>query len=362
MQNSAHPKVVHLVPALFGPEGAFGGAERYALELARHMASRTPTTLVTFGRAASRRSDGALKIVVLGPARYVRGQRFNPHARGLFGAVLGADVVHCHQQHVLASSLAALAARLARRRVFVTNLGGGGWDVSAYLSTDRWYHAHLHISEYSREVFGPPDRARSHVIYGGVDTDVFSPAPERGRDGTTCFVGRVLPHKGLADLIEAVGSDIPLDIIGPQPDASYGAQLSARAAGKPIRFLGEVDDRVLVERYRTAACVVLPSVYRNELGGSTRIPELLGQTLLEAMACETPVVCTNVASMPEIVEDGVSGFVVPPNDPLALREKLVWLREHPEEARRMGSAGRRRVLERFNWDQVVSRCLQIYTA
>jgi glycosyltransferase involved in cell wall biosynthesis len=109
-------------------------------------------------------------------------------------------------------------------------------------------------------------------------------------------------------------------------------------------------------------CLVLPSVYRDELGGNTRVPELLGQALLEAMACETPVVCTNVASMPEIVQDGVSGFVVPPNDPSALREKLMWLRDHPERARQMGAAGRQRVLERFTWDQVVSRCLRIYAA
>jgi glycosyltransferase involved in cell wall biosynthesis len=78
------------------------------------------------------------------------------------------------------------------------------------------------------------------------------------------------------------------------------------------------------------------------------------------MACGTPAVCTDVASMPEVVADGVTGFVVPPNDPGGLREKLRWLRAHPAEAVEMGKAARRRVLERFTWPAVVRRCLETY--
>jgi glycosyltransferase involved in cell wall biosynthesis len=65
--------------------------------------------------------------------------------------------------------------------------------------------------------------------------------------------------------------------------------------------------------------------------------------------------------MPEIVEDGVCGFIVPPNDPAAIAERIGWLREHPTEAAAMGAAGRQRVLEKFTWPQVVGRCLEIYT-
>jgi glycosyltransferase involved in cell wall biosynthesis len=108
--------------------------------------------------------------------------------------------------------------------------------------------------------------------------------------------------------------------------------------------------------------VVLPSVHKTAYGGETAVPELLGQTLLEGMACGIPTICTDVASMPEIVEDRVSGFVVPPHDPSALRERLTWLRGHPAEARLMGAAARRRVLERFTWPAVVRRCLEIYAA
>jgi glycosyltransferase involved in cell wall biosynthesis len=107
-------------------------------------------------------------------------------------------------------------------------------------------------------------------------------------------------------------------------------------------------------------CIVLPSVYRTDEGHATLVPELLGQTLLEGMACGTPAICTDVASMPEVVEDGVTGFVVPPNDPARLGERLAWMREHPAVAAAMGAAGRRRVLERFTWSSVVDRCLDAY--
>ena len=102
---------MHVVPALFGEEGVYGGAERYVFELARHMADSTPTTLVAFGFNNERKRVGNLDLRVIGRPNYVRGQRQNPIALRLFSELRRADVVHCHQQHVLASSLAALFCR-----------------------------------------------------------------------------------------------------------------------------------------------------------------------------------------------------------------------------------------------------------
>ena len=355
-------RVLHLVPALFGPAGIVGGAERYAVELARHMADRVPTRLVTFGHAAEESRVGKLDVRVIGRPWHVRGQRTNPVSMSAVPEILNADVVHCHQQHVLMSSVAAAICRLTRRPVFATELGGGGWDISAYVSTDSWFHGHLHISEYSRRVYGHDGRSAARVILGGVDTVRFCPDATVPRGRSVLFVGRVLPHKGIADLIASLPDGIALDIVGPQPDAEFAAQLQTLACAKPVTFCGTLSEAELIAVYRRALCVVLPSVYRSGDGLETKIPELLGQTLLEGMACGAPVICTRVASLPEVVEDGVTGYVVPPGDRAALSDRLQRLASRPDEATAMGMAGRRRVLERFQWHQVVERCLAAYRA
>jgi glycosyltransferase involved in cell wall biosynthesis len=296
----------------------------------------------------------------MGGAWRVRGQRTNPFTLAIVPEILKADVVHCHQHHVLTSSAAAAICRLTGRRVFATDLGGGGWDVSAYVPTDRWFHAHLHISEYSRRISHHEDKPWARVILGGVDTGKFSPDPAVPRTTRALFVGRLLPHKGVSDLIAALPGGIALDIVGPPNTTGAVESLKAQAAGKPIVFHHDVGDAALVDTYRQALCLVLPSVYRMPDGTHTQVPELLGQTLLEAMACATPVICTRVASMPEIVDDGVTGFVAEPGDREMLSARLLWLAEHPSEAAAMGAAGRKTVLDRFQWPQVVERCLDAY--
>lgn len=353
--------VTHLVPALFDAHtGILGGAERYALELARHMADVLPTRLVTFGPVDRIEHLGRLTIRVVGRPWYVRGQRTNPFSFRILDDIRIADVIHCHQRYVVASTFTAILGRLLRRRVFVSDLGGRGWDISSYCSTDRWFHGHLHISEYSRKVFGQDGFSRTRVIYGGIDIERFRPDFDIAREHTVLFVGRLLPHKGVNYLIEAVPPDLRLEVIGQPYDRDYYGLLKQLAGNKQVTFRHDCDDTELIRSYQKAMCVVLPSVYKSVYGRETKIPELLGQTLLEGMACGLPAICTNVASMPEIVVDGVTGFVVPPNDPAALRERLIWLRDHPQEARKMGEAGRQRVLERFTWPAVVQRCLAAY--
>lgn len=360
--RQSRPRVLHLVPALFGSAGVIGGAERYVLNLARAMAEEVPTSLVTFGDGPVERKDGDLRVRVVGRPWHVRGQASNPWSPAIVGEVWRADVVHCHQQHTVMSSTAAAAGRAVGRRVFATDLGGGGWDVSAYVSTDRWFSGHLHLSEYSRRVFGHEGKPWARVILGGVDTAFFSPAPEIGRTRRPLFVGRILPHKGIAGLIDALPDDMALDVIGPVSDPRALERLKGQAASKRVTFRHDCSDDQLVAAYRQASCVVLPSVYRTPEGHYSAVPELLGQTLIEAMACGTPVICTRVASMPEIVEDGRTGFIVEPGDRDGLRARLAWMVENPAGAQQMGVAARKVVLERFQWRHVVQRCLEAYRA
>src|SRR5437870_5351671 len=210
------------------------------------MAEEVSMRLITDGDRDRHETTGQLEIRVIGNARYVRGQRQNPFSSSLFWELSKASVVHCHQQHILTSSLAALACKLSGRRVFVSDLGGGGWDVSAYVSTDRWYHGHLHISEYSRRVYGQTGKPWAHVILGGVDTEKFSPDETVRRDGTVLFVGRLLPHKGLNDLVSAVSSYMPLEIIGQPYSSGFLRDLRAMAVGKQVIFRHDCDDAALV--------------------------------------------------------------------------------------------------------------------
>ena len=361
MRRSRAPRVLHVVPAVFGKHGQLGGAERYACELARAMSERTPTRLVSFGDEEERWHDAALQLRVLPRTSYLRGNRFNPISPDLAAEILQADVVHCHQQHILSSSLSALFGRLAAKTVAVTDHGGGGLDFSWYVSTDLLFHCHLHVSAFSRSSAGQQDNPRARVILGGVDAVRFSPHEDsRARRSRALFVGRVLPHKGVHDLIEALPSGIGLDIVGPETDPGYSTALRSLARGRDVTFFGAVAETVLVDRYRRALCVVLPSVHRSRFGGDTSVPELLGQTLLEAMACGTPAIATSVGGMPETVVDGVTGFVVPPGEPATLRARLERLAGDRSLVDQMGRAAVGHITRAFSWDSVVERCFEAY--
>ena len=360
IEKRSPPNVVHMVPAIFGAAGIVGGAERYVLELAKHMAEQVPTRLITFGDASKSYRDGKLEVRVLGNPWRVRGQQNNCLHWGMLGELSKADIIHCHQHHLLASSMAAVLSRIVRNKCFVSDLGGGGWDISGYISTDNWFRGHLHISEYSRKIFGHQDRVNAKVILGGVDTEKFSPDASVEKENLVVYTGRLMPHKGINDLVEALPVGMRLELIGQPYHQDFVALLKKLAEGKEVVFRHDCDDQELIHAYRRALCVVLPSVYQTCYGATSNVPELLGQTLLEGMACGAAAICTDVASMPEIVVHEKTGFVVAPNDPNGLRKRLELLKDHPHEAIRMGEEGRARALEVFKWERVVQRCLDAY--
>ncbi len=350
--------VTHIVPQLFdATNGLLGGAERYALELARHMAERVPTRLVTFGRTMGRRTVGKLEIRIIRPAFRVQGHASNPFSIRALAFPWSSDVVHVHQSHLLLSEVLAGIGSLVGRPVFTTDLGGGGLGLSRLLNAQDWYAGHLHISQYSRVVFGHSDNPRARVILGGVDPDQFRPGPG---GGGVLYVGRILPHKGIDVLIRAMPDDWPLTIVGWSQHTEYSRLLASLAAGKRVTFSGALSGETLAAAYAAADVIVLPSVYRDCYGATTEVPELLGQALLEGMVAGLPGVATRVASLPELIDDRHTGFLVEPNDPGSLRTALDALRSDPATAHAMGRAARSLVLERFSWTATVDRCLLAY--
>jgi glycosyltransferase involved in cell wall biosynthesis len=153
------------------------------------------------------------------------------------------------------------------------------------------------------------------------------------------YAGVLTPLKGVHHLINAFAriardaSQTRLVIVGHEENTSYAAELRAQIGrlgiDECIQFVGEVSQAELAEWMRRACVFVLPTY-----------SEGLPRVVFEAMATRLPVVSSPVSGIPEIVEDGVTGFLVPPGDEAMLAERLRWLLAHPNEAYEMGRRAR----------------------
>lgn len=345
-------------PTYFAPESVLGGGERFAEELARAMADRAAVKLVSFGPREIRETPkpGYERVILKSRTR----DRMTPFSAGLFRETAGADVIHCHQYFVLPTFLACLAGLLRGSRVFASDLGGGGWTPAYHVDQSRFLVAHLPISEYAARGLRGKNR-RHRVIYGGVDLARYparAARPEPAHDGSAVFLGRVLPHKGIHVLIEGLPPGVPLHVVGPEPDPVYAARLRELAQGKDVRFHGALPDAEVIALLGRAMALVHPTPV--DAAGSAGANELFGLALVEAMACGAPVVASDAASLPEIVEPEANGVLVPPNRPEAIREAILRLRDDPVLWQRLSAGARRTVEEKFTWEKVVDRCLAAY--
>jgi len=354
-------KVALVYPQGYGEAGLFGGGERYALELSKAIAKRTPTTLVTCGSARSSSRVGELRLEQFTARGWPRSDHFNPVSTAFLSALEDVDVVHCVAYGTILTDLAIAFARLRGRGVFITDVGGRALRAPGnHLPLWRLADGLLLLSEFAGSVF-PGTRPCRRVIRGGVDLDQYSPSSEPGGRGVL-FVGRLLPHKGPDLLLRALPEGVPAVVLGQPHDPAYLEHLHRLAANKDVHFVHDADDTRVAEEMRRAAVMVAPSVHSDELGRYYALPELLGLAVLEAMASGLPVVATQVGSLPELVKDGETGTLVPPNDAAALHDAIVWIVDHPGEGRAMGAAGRTRVETAFTWERVADECLEAYRA
>jgi glycosyltransferase involved in cell wall biosynthesis len=109
---------------------------------------------------------------------------------------------------------------------------------------------------------------------------------------------------------------------------------------------------------------VLPYVRQADVGVLLTVPQFheegCSNSIMEYMACGLPVVCSDSGGNRELVLEGVTGFIVPPQDVNALADKLIWLRTHPQEAQVMGTAARQRLLKEFTVERLVEKTLAVY--
>lgn len=349
-------RVLHVSPALFGPDGNVGGGERAAYELARAVARQVPTTLVSFGSRRSTGRDEGLAVETYASHVHFADQYFDPLSYRFLGELAKADVVHCHQYRVAVSQIAILASAAFGKPTFVTDRGGVGLHFDPEIPVASCVTALLPMSRFSRERL--PDTIPARVIPGGTsECFLREPAERTPAEGVprVLYVGRIMRHKGIDTLIEGLPDQLGLTIAGQVHDEEYWALLRRLADGRDVRFIHDAGDAELARHYRDALVTVLPSVYRDVFGGQWEMPELLGNVLLESMACETPTICTDVGGMPEVVAHGATGFVVPPNDPGAIRQRIAQLLAEPRLREEMGRRARKRVMAEFTWERA-ARC------
>lgn len=352
--------IAYLTPLYFDPSSCLGGGERYPLNLARGVVAASKgqvrVELISFGEHAHRQplSQGVdLRVLP------VAGRPANPLdvvSWELPDALRRADLVHIHQAYTRCAEAGMLVAKQQRKPVCVTDHGGMSSTLGAELGLLDLADHIVAYSDFGASMYRTS--APIAVIKGGVDAELFAPPAEPRRRDRFLFVGRLLPHKGIDRLIEAMPPDLPLTVCGRPYHPAYFDRLRALAAGKRVEFVTDADDPMIRDFYGRAWATVLPSVYRDCEGNVHQVPELMGFTLLESMACGTPAIASRVGAMPEFVEEGVTGFIY--DDPAELTRNLRMLAGEDVIREAMGSRARAAVLERFDLRVAGDRLWRLY--
>ncbi|MCJ7654324.1 MAG: glycosyltransferase family 4 protein [Dehalococcoidia bacterium] len=193
------------------------------------------------------------------------------------------------------------------------------------------------------------------VIYNGVDTDIFSPSPKvnRLKNRLLVVISRDTAVKGLRYMLEALAvlrqkHNLELIVVAKETDNSTTQKLISNLGIRDyVKFIDEIDTAELVNQYRLASVVVIPSIY-----------EGFGLPAAEAMACGVPVVSTTAGALPEIVGD--AGILVPPADTKALAEAISALVLSTNKRRHLSETGRKRIVQMFNWRNTAQRTADVY--
>lgn len=226
----------------------------------------------------------------------------------------------------------------------------------------RWFqhlNARIAVSQPALEFVRRYFPGDYHLIPNGVDTRRFSPEVpplEQFADGrkNILFVGRLEKRKGLEYLLEAyrvVKAQLPgvrLLVVGPGGGPGGGYQALAQGM-EGVVFCGYVPNAQLPRYYATADFLCAPATGE----------ESFGIVLVEAMASGKPVVASAIPGFSQVVHSGQEGLLVPPRDPQALAQALLYLLQNPQVGQEMGERGRQRARE-YDWRSIAGRVMEIY--
>jgi len=188
------------------------------------------------------------------------------------------------------------------------------------------------------------------TVYNFVDISAVSPNQKPGE--YLLYFGRIERIKGLFTLLKAVApmAHIPVKIVG---DGNARAEMQTFIREKNldhVEYLGFRSGRELKNLIHNSLAVVVPSQWF----------EPFGLTILEGFSHGRPVVGSRIGAIPELIKDEQDGFLFPPGDVETLREKILWLFEHPQQAVAMGQSGRKKVEALFSAERYYRELMAVY--
>lgn len=353
---------------------AFHGAETMAAELVRQLSRAGHECYVAVFDNAGRGNReilAATRQYAAGTAVLPCRWQYDPRTVAAIGAYVrgcGISIVHSHKYK---STFHALRARhLAPFKLVATyhNWLTDTWQLKLYASIDkrlsRWCDANVAVSSTvaaTLRAHAPANRV--HYIPNGIDPGRFTSVEHR-RDArrrlgladrfTVGFVGRLDRLKGLRFLLAAIAevSSGPLQvlIVGDGEDRNaLEDQAHALGVADRVLFVGQQTDTPRC--YCAMDLFVLPSLV-----------EAFPMVLLEAMSCGLPTIATDVGDVHQIVQDGITGWIVPPGSSEALRNALERAVTTWPDIEQMGAEGRKRVAERFSSQRMSASYAGLYAA
>ena len=313
------------------------------------------------------------------PSLFSHRRTLNHFHQGVFAAHRlrkeGMDQVHAHFLNQSAT-VAMVVARLLGIPYSVTVHASGDLYSNPLMIPEKLADARFiatctsYNRSYLLEKFGKELDSKVKVIYHGLDAKQYQNksssvdlSTKPAGPPVILSVGQLRERKGFSYLIEACawlkqhGANFKCNIIGEGPlQADLQAQIQRFGLGDQVTLCGPLAQEQVIGEYQHAAIFALPAVL-SASGDRDGIPNVV----LEAMAMELPVVSTWHSGLPEVIENGRNGLLVPPKDVEALAKALLRLLTQPSLCRRLGAAGRQTVLEKFDPERNARQLLQAFT-
>ena len=353
-----------LYPPVIGGIGVH--AHKMSKEQARLGHDVTVYTSNVDGRPTQESKDG-YKIIRFKPLLKLMGNSISPtlflkliHTRNDF------DVIHAHSYLFFSTNLCALVKKIGSSPLVITNHGlvsqtAPLWLQKMYIPTiAKWtFKSADKIICYTKEELAEIKRLginpnKIAIIHNGTDIKLFTPFKKERSTNQILWIGRYVLGKGVEYLIDAFhilvkeNPNLKLLMIGRGAlKKNIEQRMRNLNLSKNIIMKDFIPDSELPKIYRNSDVFVLSS-----------LNEGVPNTILEAMACGIPIVCTELPQLVDVVKG--CGLLVPLRDPQALADAIYRIISDKELAQKLGENGRKKVVENYSWEDTVNKTINIY--